>query len=208
MKGARYLPAAVLAVAAVSAGLASLAQQPARRQQGRQPIQQRQQTVAPEKDQNADKTADKADQKADPEAVKRTRDTVRMLDDIYKGLIVAITKEYVKADSDTAAATIAAGLFEAIQKKGWHGARLVDATGDPYDPDNVPKSDFEKEAIKKIKGGEAYVDQVVQKDGKSYLLAATAIPVVMDKCVMCHPHYKDVPKGQAIGAVSYEVPIR
>jgi hypothetical protein len=193
MNCARYVPAAALAVAAVSAGLAGLAQQPT------QP-----------KDAPAAAQKPTADQKpaADQKAIARTRDTVKMLDDVYKTMIVLITDEYVHAEDDTAAATAAVALFDAIEKKGWHSVRLVDATGDPYDPDNVPESDFEKEAIKKIKGGETYVDRVVEKDGKTYLLAATAIPVVMDRCVICHPHFKDVPKGQAIGALSYEVPIR
>lgn len=46
-----------------------------------------------------------------------------------------------------------------------------------------------------------------QEKGKRYLRAATPIPVVMDKCVMCHENYKSVPKGQAIGAVGYKIPI-
>jgi len=29
----------------------------------------------------------------------------------------------------------------------------------------------------------------------------------MDKCVMCHAHYKNAAKGEAIGAVGYIVPV-
>ena len=45
-------------------------------------------------------------------------------------------------------------------------------------------------------------------DGKPQLRAMTAIPVVMEKCVMCHAHYKSVKKGAAIGALTYTLPIK
>ena len=49
---------------------------------------------------------------------------------------------------------------------------------------------------------------VITEDGKRYLLAATAIPVVMEKCIMCHENYRTVEKGKAIGAISYKVPVQ
>lgn len=76
-----------------------------------------------------------------------------------------------------------------------------------YDSDNVAKSAFEKSAIKKLTAKQGYFDTVVTEDGKRYLEAVTQVPVVMDKCVMCHANYKDVPAGATIGAVSYRIPI-
>lgn len=146
------------------------------------------------------------EKKADP-AVERTRKQVRMLDDLYKTSIVLITTHYVEEDSDLAAGDAFQALFTAMKEKGWHEVRLLDATGEPYDDDNSPKDAFEKQAIEQLKAGEAYVDEVITKDGQRYLRAATAIPVVMEKCVMCHGHYADVPKGQAIGALGYTIPI-
>ena len=55
--------------------------------------------------------------------------------------------------------------------------------------------------------GQSAVDKVVVEGDKNFLLAATAIPVVMEKCIMCHENYKDVPKGKAIKVLSYKVPI-
>ena len=101
----------------------------------------------------------------------------------------------------------AIALFDAIKKKGWHEVRLLDATGEPYDEDNVAKDAFDKLATKKIKTGEAWYDEVEKKDGKRYLRAATPIPVVLKKCVMCHPHYENAKKGEAIGLLSYTIPI-
>ena len=155
----------------------------------------------------ADEKSKKSETTAQDASVNRTRKTVHMLDDLYKTAIVLITKNYVEDESSTPAASAAVALWETMEKKGWHKVRLVDATGDPYDVDNVPKTDFEKRAIKKLNAKNAYFDQVVTEDGKRYLEAVTYVPVVMDKCVLCHPNYADVPKGATIGAVSYRLPI-
>ena len=90
-----------------------------------------------------------------------------------------------------------------MKEKGWHEVRLVDATGQPIEEENAPREGFEKEAIAQLKAGKPYYDKVVAgKDGR-YLHAMTPIPVVMEKCVMCHDHYKQAPKGAAIGGLSY-----
>lgn len=142
---------------------------------------------------------------ADP-AVARTRRQVKMLDDIYKGGIVLITTHYVEGDEDLPAGTAFKKLFEAAKKKGWHEVRLLDATGEPYNDENVAKSGFEKQAIKQLKSGKPFVEQITKVDNKRYLLAATPIPVVMEKCTMCHDNY-DLKKSGVIGALSYRVPI-
>ena len=98
-------------------------------------------------------------------------------------------------------------MIEAADKKGWHKVRLVDATGDPFDDENVAVSDFEKRAIKELKAGKAFVDETITEDQKRYLLAATPIPVVMEKCTMCHSNYDTEQKGLMIGALTYRVPI-
>ena len=149
-------------------------------------------------------------QAADPPAdaaVERTRKQVKMLDGIYKNAIVLVTTHYVTEKSDLPAGGAFKKLFETAKKEGWHEVRLLDATGDPYEAANVAKTDFEKRAIKELVAGKAYVDEVFEKDGKRYLRAATAIPVVMEKCVMCHENYAKVPSGKAIGALGYVVPV-
>ncbi len=140
-------------------------------------------------------------------AVERARREVKMLDDIYKTAIVLVTEHYVKDDTSLAAGSAFKALFEAVGKKGWHEVRLVDATGHPYSDENLPKAGFEKDAIKQLLEGKPAVDKVVVEGEKKFLLAATAIPVVMEKCILCHENYKDAPEGKAIGALSYKVPI-
>lgn len=148
-----------------------------------------------------------AGENASKEAVERTRKTVRMLDDIYKQTIVLITAKYVTKDSDYPAGRAAVQLFDNISKNGWHKVRLLDATGKPYSVKNVAKDEFEKNGIKKIKSGESYWDQIVQIEGKPYLRAMTPVPVVMQRCVDCHAHYAQAKKGEAIGVISYTLPI-
>lgn len=144
---------------------------------------------------------------ADP-ALERTRDQVRMLDDLYKNVVVFITDKYVHKDTDVSAGTAAVTLFSVMKKNGWHDIRLVDATNQPFEEKNSPKDAFEKAAVKAIKGGKTYHEEVVKIEGKPHLRAATPVPVVMKKCVMCHPHYADVKEGEAIGILSYIVPIK
>jgi hypothetical protein len=141
--------------------------------------------------------------KSDP-AVERTRRQVKMLDDLYKTTIVFITNTYVKSDGDVAAGEIARDLFAAMREKGWHDARLVDATGHPTNDENAPRDGFEKAAVKKILAGETYVEEVTTEKGKPVLLAATVVPVVNEKCIMCHEGWK---VGKVVGAVSYKLPI-
>lgn len=148
------------------------------------------------------------DQKTDADpAVARTRKFVRTVDDIYKRAIVLITDKYVHTEDDFPAGSAAVRLFEDISKGGSHQVRLIDVTGEPYVEANVAKSPFEKEGVKRLRDGESYFDQVAEADGKRELRAMTAVPVVLQKCVMCHPHYKDVKPGAAVGAISYVVPI-
>jgi hypothetical protein len=145
--------------------------------------------------------------KTDKAAVVRARKTVRMLDDIYKQAIVLITDKYVKTKKDYPAGRAAIKWLNDIGKAGHPKTRLIDVSGQPSSENNVAEDDFEKEAVKQIKGGKPYYDKVVTKDGKSQLRAMTAIPVVSERCIMCHDNYKTAKKGEAVGALSYTVPI-
>ncbi len=145
--------------------------------------------------------------KPDKAAIERSRKTVKTLDNVFKQTIVLITDKYVHDEDDFAAGSAAVLLFKNISGSGDTKVRLIDATGDPYEAANVAKDDFEKAGIKRLTAGAESHEQVVTKDGKSYLRAMTPVPVVMKKCVMCHAHYADAKKGEPIGAISYTVPI-
>lgn len=144
---------------------------------------------------------------AEDAAVERTKKQLMMLDDLYKTLIILITEHYVK-DRTTVpvAATASKELFKAMKEKGWHEAHLLGYTDVLSNPaENTPQEGFETKAKKKILAGEASYSEVVEEGGKHYVQMATAVPVVMEKCVMCHSNFKG--KTGAIGALSYKMAV-
>ena len=144
-----------------------------------------------------------AEEKPADAAVARARKQVQMLDDLYKSTIVLITENYVDENADLAAGSAFQKVFKAMKDKGHHEVRLLDASGEPFEAKNVASDDFEKAAIKELKSGKPYYEQVVEKGGKRYLRAATPIPVVMKKCTLCHPNYEQAKAGEPIGALGY-----
>jgi hypothetical protein len=151
--------------------------------------------------------ANDASAKVDEAALKRARHQVQVFDDIYKTTVVLITDKYVNDVDDFPAGSAAVALFKHVSEKGWHGVRLIDVSGLPYEEKNVARDEFEKQAVKRLQAGEAYVDAIETKDGRPVLRAMTPVPVVMEKCTMCHDHYKEAKKGAAVGAISYTMPI-
>ena len=140
-------------------------------------------------------------------ALERTRKSVRMLDDIYKAAVVLITDKYVNDEDDFPAGSAAIALFDAVKQKNWHEVKLLDVSGEPYDDKNIPQDEFEKTAAKELKAGKDYLDRVEKRDDGRYLRAATPIPVVLPKCVMCHENYKQAKAGEPIGMLSYTLKI-
>ena len=140
----------------------------------------------------------------DKAALERTRETVKMLDDLYKNAVVSITNNYIEGQASTPAASVAKDVFAAMHKKGWHHARLIDATGKPKNKENVAKTDFEKKAVVEMKSGKSYYEEVAQVNGKDVLRVATIVPVVMKQCAVCHGKKE----GQLLGAIVYEIAIK
>jgi len=137
-------------------------------------------------------------------ALLRARREVKLLDTIYKNAIVLITKHYVEEDSDLPAGEAFKVLFQTVEKDGWHQVRLLDGAGEPLNADNTPRDDFERQAIKALVAETPGYEQIEVRDGKEYLRSATPLPVVMDKCVMCHENYRG---KKIIGALSYTLPL-
>ena len=143
---------------------------------------------------------------SDDPAIERTRQQIEMLDTLYKTAIVLITDKYVTDPSKFSGASAAKALFDTMEQNGFHNVRLVGLTDVLINPSlNKPKDAFEEEAKKKLTSGEATHEEVVTIDGKRYLRKATPVPVVLEKCAMCHANFKDN-KG-VIGTLSYTVPL-
>ena len=138
-------------------------------------------------------------------AVERTRQEVKMLDDLFKNMIVLVDGHYVKKPDDFPAATAAKALFAAMKKNQWYDVRLLGLTDVIGDQDDVPRDAFEQTAAKKLLAGDASYEELVETGGKRYLRVATGVPVVSENCVMCHANFKGN-KGN-IGSLSYTVPV-
>jgi hypothetical protein len=128
-----------------------------------------------------------------------------MLDDIYKTTVVLITEKYVHTKDDFPAGGAAVALFDAIRKKGWHDVRLVDVSGRPRRKKNSAADDFERAAVEALRGGQPQHESVINVDADRYLRVATPIPVVSEKCILCHAHYEDAEPGAPIGMLSYKL---
>jgi hypothetical protein len=141
----------------------------------------------------------------DESAVTAARRETKMLDTLYKTAIVAVTGSYVEDASSTAAATTFGPVFKAMREAKYHEVRLVDGLGEAINPDNTPRDDFEKEAMKAILAGKEIVDKVDSTDGVAYLRTMTVLPMAMEKCILCHENFR----GKSIvGGMSYKLPIR
>ena len=130
------------------------------------------------------------------------RKTVRMLDDLYKTYIVLITEEYVDDPSVLPAATLSKRVFKSMNKKGWHKARLLDATGTPFNPENNPRDAFERDAINAMISGRTYFEKIEKIEGKDHLRAVTSVHAVMKGCISCHPSSKI---GDLLGGIAYNI---
>ncbi len=138
-------------------------------------------------------------------SVGAARRETKMLDDLYKTAIVTVTDIYVEDATSTAAATAFRPVFKAMKDAKHHEARLVDGLGDPINPDNAARDTFEKEAMKAILAGQASYERVETVDGTAQLRTMTTLPMVMEKCVLCHDNYQG---KKTVGGISYVVPIR
>ena len=134
--------------------------------------------------------------------LEHARKTVRMLDDIYKTYIVLITEEYVDDPSVLPAATLSKRVFKSMNKKGWHKARLLDATGTPFNPENNPRDAFERDAINAMISGKTYFEKIEKIDGKDHLRAVTSVHAVMKGCISCHPASR---VGDLLGGIAYNI---
>ena len=139
------------------------------------------------------------DPTGDP-ALERTREQVKMLDELYKNAVVSITNKY----DGPPAIKVAKDVFAAMEKSGWHKAKLVDASGSPQNEANLPQTDFEKRAAEAMRAGKPYFEEVTGTDSRRKLYAATVVPAVTKKCAKCH----GVNDGDLLGFIRYEIPVK
>lgn len=135
---------------------------------------------------------------------EEARTIVKLLDDVYKYYIVFDTINHVDNQGKTPAATTTKQVFKEMEKKGWHSARLISATDKALNKENMPKDEFEKEAVKVLREGQTFFEKTETVEGKKVYRAATPVPVVLKECKMCHVYVKD---EEVMGAIIYTLPL-
>lgn len=135
---------------------------------------------------------------------EEARTIVKLLDDVYKYYIVFDTINHVDNQGKTPAATTTKQVFKEMEKKGWHSARLISATDKALNKENMPKDEFEKEAVKVLREGQTFFEKTETTEGKKVYRAATPVPVVLKECKMCHIYVKD---EEVMGAIIYALPL-
>jgi hypothetical protein len=129
------------------------------------------------------------------------RRLVRMMDDIYKHAVLATHKMYVQDAGTPSAITWAKQVLPQVEAKGWPRAHIFSGTGRPLHPDNEPKDDFERAAVRAFQGGKSAVE-AVEGDTLRY---ASEIRVTDRSCLMCHVRNHE---GDLLGGVSYRVALQ
>lgn len=135
---------------------------------------------------------------------EEARTIVKLLDDVYKYYIVFDTINHVDNQGKTPAATTTKQVFKEMEKKGWHSARLISATDKALNKENMPKDEFEKEAVKVLREGQVFFEKTETVEGKKVYRAATPVPVVLKECKMCHVYVKD---EEVMGSIIYTLPL-
>ena len=80
--------------------------------------------------------------------------------------------------------------------------RLLDASGDPLDPENVAEGKFESDAMADLLDGAPVVQEVVGGHLR------TVVPLTNDmhpNCITCHTNYAGMDPGTVVGAASFKV---
>src|SRR5262249_57355741 len=90
------------------------------------------------------------------------------------------------------------------KRRGYDEISLVYGTGKPKKKENVAKTDFEKRAVKEIKSGKEYFEELAEVGGKPVLRVATVVPAVLPQCVVCHGKREK----NLLGTIVYELPIK
>jgi len=80
--------------------------------------------------------------------------------------------------------------------------RLVDATGEPIDPANVPQDSFERRSLQSLLAGAPVIQEIMGGELR------TLVPLTSDmhpNCATCHTNYDLYPAGTVVGAASIRV---
>lgn len=97
------------------------------------------------------------------------------------------------------AASVAVSLLLPESQEAY---RLVDATGDPIDPGNLPQDEFEFRGLMQLVDGVPQVQRIQGSDLR------TLVPLTNDmhpNCISCHTNFGALPPSSVVGAAALRV---
>lgn len=114
-----------------------------------------------------------------------------------------VTKDHAgNAQAIPLPATALREISEELAKQGMFTARLVSAS--PLNPDNAPKTQFEKAALEAIMAGAESYGRVEEGDGGPVYLKAVPDKVTTTACLGCHQGRQ---LGDVLGILSVSIPV-
>ncbi len=98
------------------------------------------------------------------------------------------------------------GIYVSVMLfEGWAMQRVENVwKSHPFNPENNPRDEFERDAIKAMIAGKTYFEKIEKIEGKDHLRAVTSVHAVMKGCISCHPDRKF---GDLLGGIAYIIPL-
>lgn len=133
----------------------------------------------------------------------RARQAVRLMADFYRENLLLVHETYVRANKPPAAAVIR-DQFVDMTARGWPKAHWLSVNGNPLNPANRPKDEFERDASRAIRRGQELVERIetAAYGGRRY--RAVASVAFTGPCLKCHWGEKE---SDYFGGVTFVVPL-
>lgn len=146
-------------------------------------------------------TATASEPKTRAMTLEEARAAVTLLDEGYQTELEEIHRWYpIKSGQPVVAAAVVRRVQEQMVAKGWPRSRFLAVNASVMNPNHVPRDDFERGAVEKIREGAERVETIE----KGRLRVATLVPMT-GGCASCH--WTPGTSGSK-GAITWTIPLK
>ncbi len=136
-------------------------------------------------------------------SLEAARDRARLMHDIYSATLDAMHHRYFHGERAVVPARAMEDVFKEIERQNRTQSRWISASFSAMSVNHDPKSEFEKQAARKIAKGEDAVEVI--EDG--YYRRAGSIPLTSG-CVSCHAgFFANPPPSAKFAGLIISVPV-
>lgn len=139
-----------------------------------------------------------------PGSVTKATETTAVLADALVAAVVSLS-DAAPPDAPPEQIEAASDAVSLLLAECQDRFRLIDASGDPLDPANLPQGSFEIDALADVVNGAGVVQRIVAGELR------TVIGLTNDmhpNCASCHANYSEMKPGTVVGAASFRVETR